>query len=53
MELEKLLSGIGALAEMVKVFYDQLVNQGFREEQALVLSAELVRAMVRGGENIH
>jgi len=42
-QLKALLTGLGAMAELSKAAYDAFVKAGFKEEQALFLSAELMK----------
>jgi len=41
-DLDKLLTGIGALAESLGLLRKELVRNGFSEEEAVTLCAELI-----------
>jgi len=43
-ELTNLLNSIGAIAEMLKIMYDRLLDQGFDDFQAMRLTIEFLKA---------
>jgi len=46
-ELTKLLDSIGAISEMLKAMYDDLIKIGFTETQAMYLTGEFLRATIQ------
>ncbi len=42
-EVKKLIDSVGALAEMLWVFYSELMNNGFETGEALAMCAEMIR----------
>lgn len=44
-KIEELISAVGGVAEMCKVFYDSCRSQGFTDAQAMLLTAQIPRAL--------
>ncbi len=47
-DLQDMLNAMGALAEQLAFFRDQLIDHGFDEDEALTLCQELMRTMLKG-----
>lgn len=47
MDIERLLTSVGALSELLHVFYTSLLKQGFSEDQALVLCSEFMKSITK------
>lgn len=45
-EIEKLLNNIGAVAELLRVMYTALIDQGFDAAQAMYLTGEFLKATI-------
>lgn len=43
--IEELISAVGGVAEMCKVFYDSCKSQGFTDTQAMLLTSQIPRAL--------
>lgn len=41
-----LINSIGAIAEMLKIFYDKSIDQGFSNQQALYLSGVFLETCI-------
>lgn len=48
-EIKNFLVSLGALSEMLKVFYDRLIAQGFNEFQAIKLTGVLLTSTIQNG----
>ena len=48
-KVEELKTSLGALSEMTRLFYENLVNQGFDETQSLYLTAQMIRSTFNAG----
>ena len=44
-EVEKMKIGVGAMAELLKMFYDSLIQQNFTPEQAIQLTSGYMKAV--------
>ena len=44
-KIEELISAVGSIAEMCKVFYDSCKSQGFTDAQAMLLASQIPRAL--------
>ena len=44
-KIEELISAVGSVAEMCKVFYDSCKSQGFTDTQAMLLTSQIPRAL--------
>ena len=44
-KVEELKIGAGAMAELLRMFYDSLIQQKFNEDQALKLTGDYVKAV--------
>lgn len=44
-KIEKMITAVGSIAEMCKVFYDSCVAQGFTSAQAITLTSQIPRAI--------
>ena len=44
-KIEGLISSVGSVAEMCKIFYDSCISQGFTNSQAIVLTSQIPRAV--------
>lgn len=42
-EVEKMKVGVGAMSELLRMFYDSLVQQGFTPDQAIQLTGDYMR----------
>jgi hypothetical protein len=47
--VEKLIMGVGAIAELQKAHYDVCVKQGFTKTQAIELTKNFITAMLLMG----
>lgn len=44
-KIERLISSVGSIAEMCKIFYDSCILQGFTNSQAITLTAQIPRSV--------
>lgn len=44
-DVSNLLNAVGAISEMLKVFYDNLIKQGFSQKEALYLTSDYMKAV--------
>lgn len=44
-EVEKMKIGVGAMSELLKMFYDSLIKQNFTPEQAIKLTSDYMKAV--------
>lgn len=44
-KIKELITTVGSIAEMCKVFYDSCISQGFTDAQAMLLTAQIPRAL--------
>ena len=44
-KIEGLISSVGSIAEMCKIFYDSCIYQGFTNSQAIALTSQIPRAV--------
>lgn len=44
-DISSLLNAVGAMSEMLKVFYDNLIKQGFSQKEALSLTSDYMKAV--------
>lgn len=44
-KIEGLISSVGSVAEMCKIFYDSCILQGFTNSQAIALTSQIPRAV--------
>ena len=44
-KIEGLISSVGSVAEMCKIFYDSCISQGFTNPQAIALTSQIPRAV--------
>lgn len=44
-KIEELISAVGSVAEMCKVFYDSCKSQGFTDTQAMLLTSQILIAL--------
>ena len=44
-KVEKMKIGVGAMSELLRMFYDSLVQQGFTPDQAIQLTSDYMRAV--------
>ena len=44
-EVEKMKIGVGAMSELLKMFYDSLIQQNFTPEQAIQLTGDYMKAV--------
>ena len=44
-EVEKMKIGVGAMSELLKMFYDSLIKQNFTPEQAIQLTSDYMKAV--------
>ena len=44
-KIEGLISSVGSVAEMCKIFYDSCISQGFTNSQAITLTSQIPRAV--------
>ena len=44
-EGEKMKIGVGAMSELLKMFYDSLIQQNFTPEQAIQLTGDYMKAV--------
>lgn len=44
-KIEGLISSVGSIAEMCKIFYDSCIAQGFTNSQAIALTSQIPRAV--------
>lgn len=45
-KIENLINNFGAISEMLKVFYDRLIGQGFTSAQALQLTGKMLETTI-------
>lgn len=45
-KIENLINSFGAISEMLKMFYDRLIEQGFTRAQALQLTGKFLEATI-------
>ena len=45
--ISNLLNAVGAMSEVLKVFYDNLIKQGFTKQEALYLTNDYMKAVFR------
>lgn len=51
-ELDNLINSIGAMTELIRLFYEDLIKQGFTEKQSLYLTSEwMVGTFTKGGRS--
>ena len=43
--IDRLISAVGGVAEVCKVFYDSCRSQGFTDTQAMLLTSQIPRAL--------
>lgn len=43
--ISNLLNAVGAMSEVLRVFYDNLVKQGFTNQEALYLTSDYMKAV--------
>ena len=44
-EIEKMKIGAGAMAELLRMFYDSLIQQGFTPDQSIQLTSDYMKAV--------
>ena len=44
-EVEKMKIGVGAMSELLRMFYDSLIKQNFTPEQAIQLTSDYMKAV--------
>ena len=44
-EVEKMKIGVGAMSELLRMFYDSLIQQGFTTDQAIQLTSDYMKAL--------
>ena len=44
-EVEKMKIGVGAMSELLRMFYDSLIKQNFTLEQAIQLTSDYMKAV--------
>ena len=44
-EVEKMKIGVGAMSELLRMFYDSLIQQNFTPEQAIQLTSDYMKAV--------
>ena len=44
-EVEKMKIGVGAMAELLRMFYDSLIQQGFTPDQSIQLTSDYMKAV--------
>ena len=44
-EVEKMKVGVGAMSELLRMFYDSLIQQNFTPEQAIQLTSDYMKAV--------
>lgn len=44
-KIKELIAAVGGVAEMCKVFYDTCMDQGFTDAQAMMLTAQIPKAL--------
>ena len=44
-EVEKMKIGVGAMSELLRMFYDSLIQQGFTPDQAIQLTSDYMKAV--------
>lgn len=49
-DISNLINAVGAMSELLKVFYDNLIKQGFTNQEALYLTSDYMKMMFRGSE---
>ena len=49
-DIENIINAVGAMSEMLKVFYDNLIKQGFTNQEALRLTSDYMKAVFGGGK---
>ena len=49
-EMKELMNAIGALAELLHIAYQRFIGVGFREEQAMLLCAQMLNNILPKGK---
>ena len=44
-EVEKMKIGVGAMAELLRTFYDSLIQNNFTPDQAILLTSDYMKAV--------
>ena len=44
-EVEKMKIGVGAMSELLRMFYDSLIQQNFTPDQAIQLTSDYMKAV--------
>ena len=44
-KIEGLISSVGSIAEVCKIFYDSCIAQGFTDSQAITLTSQIPRSL--------
>ena len=44
-EVEKMKIGVGAMSELLKMFYDSLIQNNFTPDQAILLTSDYMKAV--------
>ena len=44
-EVEKMKIGVGAMSELLRMFYDSLIQQNFTPEQTILLTSDYMKAV--------
>ena len=44
-EVEKMKVGVGAMSELLRMFYDSLIQQNFTPDQAIQLTSDYMKAV--------
>ena len=44
-EVENMRVGVGAMSELLRMFYDSLIQQNFTPEQAILLTSDYMKAV--------
>ena len=44
-EVEKMKIGVGAMSELLRMFYDSLIQQNFTPDQAILLTSDYMKAV--------
>ena len=44
-DISELINATGAMAELMKVFYDELIKQGFSKIEAIQLTSDYMKAV--------
>lgn len=48
-DLSKFIQSVGAMAEMIAIFYNALLEAGLSEDVAVTLTAKMIGEMIRSG----